>query len=197
MQVLRLVSALDAPHKFYLGGGTALAIHFGHRYSEDLDWFSLTPLSDPMALAQNFRDAGIPFETKQIAPGTLHGHILGVRVSFLEYGYPSLTPASIWQETGAIIASLDDLACMKLAAIAQRGARKDFIDLYALFTCFRTLPELLKLYQQKYSTAEAIAPVLYGLNYFDDAETEPMPKMIWPVTWTAVKKTIRASLKQI
>ena len=69
---------------YYLGGGTTIAIYLGHRHSVDLDWFTEEGITDPMRLAQNIRDKGIPFVTGQIERGTLHGTISGVRISFLE-----------------------------------------------------------------------------------------------------------------
>jgi hypothetical protein len=127
--------------------------------------------------------------TGQTAPGTLHGQISGVRVSFLEFRYPLLQPLLPWPETGCILAALDDMACMKLSAIAQRGSRKDFIDLYALVTRHRSLAELLPLYRQKFNVQD-ITPVIYGLAYFDDAEAEPMPAMLWDIQWSTIKSSL-------
>ena len=39
-QAFHLVSGLDFIHRFYLAGGTGLALHLGHRFSVDLDFFS-------------------------------------------------------------------------------------------------------------------------------------------------------------
>jgi len=86
--------------------------------------------------------------------------------------------------------SLDDLACMKLAAIAQRGSRKDFMDLHVLATDHRPLRDIVDLYRRKYSI-EDIVHVLVGLTYFDDAEDEPMPVMLNKVSWDAVKQQFR------
>jgi hypothetical protein len=127
--VLRLAGPVLAQHGYYLAGGTALAIHLGHRRSLDLDWFTAERLPDPMALAQSLRDEGIPFATGQTAPGTLHGQVQNVRMSRFEFRYPLLEALVLWEEVGMRLASLDDLACMKLSAIAQRGSRKDFYDL--------------------------------------------------------------------
>jgi hypothetical protein len=85
---------------------------------------------------------------------------------------------------------------MKLSAIAQRGARKDFCDLYALgIKCF-TLPEMLGFYREKYSIRD-IGSVLYGLVYFDDAESERMPRMLWDVKWAEIKRTILGWVQEI
>ena len=80
IQVLRQLAPFVAERRFYLGGGTALAIYLRHRRSLDLDWFSLERFPDPMVFAQTLRDVGISFSTDQTALGTLHGQVEGVRV---------------------------------------------------------------------------------------------------------------------
>ena len=175
---------------FYLAGGTAVALHLGHRRSVDFDWFTGERLTDPLRLAQNLRDAGLAFQTGQVARGTLHGTASDVQVSFLEYRYPLLERLVPWPDYACRLASLDDLACMKLAAIAQRGAKKDFIDLYALGLRHRPLPDLLALYQRKYATHD-VAHLLYALAYFDDADRERMPMPLWDLDWQTIKRTIR------
>ena len=180
---------------FYLAGGTALAIYFGHRRSVDLDWFTPEPILDPMLLAQRLRDAGLDFKTGQTAPGTLYGQIENVRLSMIEFRYPLLQPLRTWAETGVSLASLDDLACMKLSAIAQRGSRKDFYDVHALLTRHRPLNELLQLYRQKFGVSD-ISPVLYGLAYFDIAENEPASVLLVKIGWQQVKKDILERLRE-
>ena len=181
---------------FYLGGGTAVAIHTGHRRSVDLDWFTEGRIPDAALLARDLQDEGIPFVTRQIDRGTLHGTVSGVRISFLEYRYPLLRPALLWSDYGCKLAALDDLACMKLSAVAQRGSKKDFVDIYALGLKHKSLPEMLRLYQQKYAIAD-VAHVLYGLAYFEDADRERMPRMGWDVDWRTAKKTIQQWVKEM
>jgi predicted nucleotidyltransferase component of viral defense system len=196
VKCLRLMGARMAERQFYLAGGTALAIYFAHRRSLDLDWFTGLQIRDPMYLAQELRDLGLPFVTDQTAPGTLHGKIGETRVSLLEYHYSMLRPLVHWQEMELNLADLDDLACMKLSAIAQRGSRKDFYDAHALITRYRPLSELLQLYREKFQVSD-ISPVLYGLVYFDDAESEPVPSLLWKSNWRSVKREIRLWVKDL
>jgi hypothetical protein len=179
---------------FYLAGGTAVAIQIGHRQSIDFDWFTPAGLDDPMAFAGLLRSRGIPLETRSVAPGTLHATVGGVRCSFLSYRYPLLEATVPWPEYSCDLASLADLACMKLAAIAQRGARKDFLDIVAIAERGFTLPQMLDLYRRKYDTAD-VAHVLASLCYFDDAEREPMPTMLVPSVWGSVRTTVRSWVK--
>ena len=181
---------------YYLGGGTTIAIYLGHRHSVDLDWFTEEGITDPMRLAQNIRDKGIPFVTGQIERGTLHGTISGVRISFLEYKYPLLKPLIIWQKAACQLATLEDLACMKLSALTQRGSKKDFVDICALGLRYFSLRDMLRLYQKKFSV-EDMGHVLYGLSYFDDADKERLPKMFWDTDWRTIKKTIQGWVKEV
>ncbi len=195
IEVLRRMSPLMQARGFYLAGGTSLAIYFGHRISVDLDWFNPASIGDALLWAQEIQKAHPDFISQQIAPGTLHGSLSGVRVSFLEFQYPFLKSPVMWEEIGCSLASIEDLACMKLSAIAQRGARKDFCDLYALGTKQFSLKEMLDFYHHKFN--QDISPVLYGLAYFDDAEREPMPEMLWEVKWADIKKTVQRWVKDL
>ena len=135
-------------------------------------------------------------EIEQISAGTLHGSIQDVRVTFLQYRYPMLKSVHYWQDMNCNLASLEDLACMKLSAIAQRGARKDFCDLYALGKTTFSLQAMLGFYQKKFDIQD-IGSVLYGLVYFDDAENERMPRMLWNIPWREIKNTILEWVKGV
>jgi hypothetical protein len=76
------------------------------------------------------------------------------------------------------------------AAIAQRGAKKDFFDLHALLREGHTLPELLQAFARKYSNADP-ARVLVGLCYFDDADLDPDPVRLTSPAWETVREEIR------
>jgi len=189
-EVLRLMARPVTERGFYLAGGTALALHLGHRRSVDFDWFTDGFRPDPILLAQQLRDENVLFETESTERGTLHGTVVGVRVSFLEYRYPLLQPAVFSPDLGCRLAGLVDIACMKLSALAQRGSRKDFIDIYALGLGGLTLETMLDQYRRKYAVKD-IAHVLYGITYFDDAEREEPPYLVWDLSWKDVKRTIQ------
>jgi Nucleotidyl transferase AbiEii toxin, Type IV TA system len=188
-KALRLLSPKSAADGFYLAGGTAIALHLGHRRSVDLDWFLGGRIPDPLRLSQEIRDGGIPFVTGQISEGTLYGTVHGVRVSFLEFRYRLLDPLTAWRDFGCRLAGLRDLACMKLSAITQRGSKKDFVDLFALGHNGFSLSDMLEWYRAKFGI-EDVGHVHYSLAYFDDADAERMPRMIWKVDWKEIKRTI-------
>jgi hypothetical protein len=187
--VLRQLGPAVTPAGFYLAGGTAVAIQLGQRASLVLDWFTAAPLGDPLLFAQRLRRVGVALADESFEAGTLHALCNGIPVSFLEYRYPSLAPRVWWAEYGCELASLPDLACMKLSAVAGRGARKDFIDIYAIGSMHLSLTEMLDLYGRKYDLTD-VGHVAMSLTYFDDAEAEDMPRMVWQVSWAEVKLTI-------
>lgn len=196
-EVLRELGSFATGHYgFRLAGGTALAIYMGHRKSEDFDWFTEKPIRDAYGLAREIEERGFQWTTDEVDRGTLHGRIQGIRVTFLEFRYPLLAEPTVWDDFHTHLLSLDDIACMKLSAIAQRGARKDFIDLYALLESHRDLPNLIDLYRRKFEMDD-IGHLLYSLSYFEDAEREPMPEMLWDIQWNEIKDRLRGYVESL
>jgi len=194
--VMERMAAPMADEGFYLGGGTALALHLGHRKSIDLDWFTNERIDDPLRLVARVRDGDIAIEEVRTDKGTVHGKIDGVRLSLFEYRYPLLGPVARLEGSGVPIAALDDLSAMKLSAIAQRGTRRDFMDVHALALEFRPLIEMLDLYRRKFDT-EDITHVVYGLSYFDDADAEQPPTMLRDTDWETVKADFRRWIRDL
>lgn len=142
------------------------------------------------------RAEGLALTDVETQRGALHARVDGVRVSFIEYRYPLLRETEPLGDTGARIAALDDLGAMKLAAVAQRGTRRDFVDVHALATRFKPLGDLLGFYRRKYGVTD-VTHILCGLSYFDDAESEQMPDMLVPADWASIKDEIRGWVKAL
>lgn len=91
-----------------------------------------------------------------------------------------------------------DIGCMKIDAISSRGSKRDFIDLF--FICQKIIPleKLLRLFGKKYkSVSYNRMHILKSLSYFEDAEKEPMPKMIISINWEKVKPFFKKEVKKI
>jgi hypothetical protein len=179
---------------YYLAGGTALALQLGHRKSVDLDWFTSEPMGSPRQKAAALLRAGVPFKITFMAQGTLHGTVSRVRVSLLDYGYRQLRPAIRYPGCSCQLASLPDVAAMKLAAVADRGAKKDFVDLWALLQ-IASVTEMLKWYKEKYAVDD-VGHVLYSMTYFQDADRDRMPQMLWRVRWSEMKRAVRERVEE-
>jgi len=191
-QTLGLLKKLQKEDRFSdlrLVGGTSLALQIGHRISVDLDLFGELK-GDTISLNKKLTALG---QTKSIQQ-TENIHIYSIdniKVDIVNYPYPWLKPAL--NIDGITLATIEDIAAMKLAAITGRGSKKDFIDIYFILQKY-ALHEILKFYEEKYIDGSSFQ-VLRSLAYFDDAEEEPMPKMLINISWQEVKKTISNTLK--
>ncbi len=77
---------------------------------------------------------------------------------------------------------------MKISAIAGRGTKRDFIDLYVAAQRFGLL-ELLRLFERKYEQVRYQKMHLRKpLTFFEDAEKDPMPNMLVPLGWNDIKQ---------
>jgi hypothetical protein len=193
--LLRLGPAL--PDDAYLAGGVAVALTFEHRVSRDLDFFVPNEF-DPEALAKQLQRTFTErtFTITNTAASTLYIEVDGVPASIIAYGYPLLSPTKPATDLGTRIASLDDLAAMKLSAIAARGAARDFWDLHTILaggTAGGTLSGALELYGRKFS-AHDIGHVVRSLAYFGDADTAPLPSGLDPARWSTIKTWFSSAL---
>ncbi len=184
--VLDRISGQPFLKSFYLSGGTALALHFGHRESEDLDFFS----------KEDFDPSRLQIELEQVAKlsgveldkGTLNCHADTVQLQFLHYPYNLLHHSIVWNQIN--LSSVEDIACTKILTISSRGSKKDFIDLYFILKQY-SLNDLFNLLQKKYpKTDYNQIHLLKSLVYFDDADNQVMPRMHLDVTWDQVKSNI-------
>lgn len=171
---------------FFLVGGTALALHIGHRLSIDLDFFSTVSFDTQQLethLSQKYH-----FQTDQVAPNTLKGFISDIKIDFITHAYPLVEPLIV--ENGVRLASMPDIGAMKLNAIAHSGNRqKDFYDMYFLLE-HHNLKVLLEAYAFKYRNSNPIIP-LKALTWFDDIDfalEKPMLKR--KLSFDAVKKRL-------
>jgi hypothetical protein len=196
LRVLKAMGPAMTRAGLYLGGGTAVALHLGHRRSDDLDWFGQAERGDMLSLVAELAKGGLELEVEDVQRGTVHGSVSGMRTSVLTYAYPFLNPPSRASGLGCKVASLEDLAAMKLSAVTQRGSRKDFLDVFAIGLERIPLPDMLELYSQRYRI-ENLAHVLIGLTYFDDADKDSMPLMLWDVGWAEVKRALREWVKEL
>lgn len=158
--------------EFYLAGGTGLALQRGHRDSVDFDFFSLHPFdTEKMQGTLSKLFGNTSFTVIQIEENTLsivlHSDI---KISFMTYRYELISPLMITDFLK--IASIPDIACMKLSAIMQRSALKDYVDLYEIMKMY-PLPQLITFAKQKYPTIDSFV-ILKSLAYLNDVVDEPL-----------------------
>jgi len=189
LELLQKIQADSKFKDFILVGGTSLALQIGHRISIDLDFFrySNEELDDVFDWINAYGDVKIINRTPRI----INSLINEIKVDFVSYRYPFID--STVEIENLKLASKKDIAAMKLSAITGRGTKKDFIDLYFLLDYF-SLPEMFEFFQKKYPDGSEFL-VFRSLTYFEDADLEPMPKMIEKINWEKVKTRIVQEVK--
>jgi len=186
LELLRKLSPAVAEIGFHLAGGTALALQLGHRISIDCDFFSEAVFDPTMTISLLASLVSSPPKVIQQTTGSICVLAEQTKVELFHYPYPVLADPMV--EDGISLVSLPDLAAMKLSAIANRGARKDFIDIAALLEEY-SLKELLGFHEKKFPQTDLLT-VVKSLTWFDEAEAEPDPKFLHQQTWESVKSTI-------
>ncbi len=172
----------------YLAGGTAIALQLHHRVSRDLDLFSREPTFDLEVARSRLIDLA-DAEVMSITDTALRMRIGNVPIDVVRYPYP-LLDATCQGPDQFPLASLRDLATMKLSAVARRGIRRDFWDLHAICQNGRVSLELaLDSYVRRYGVRESnLYHVLRALTYFVDAEADPLlPDGLTLEHWAVMK----------
>ncbi len=194
-QVLKKLKKEGLREGWILAGGTGLALQLGHRFSEDLDLFRPEAF-DVQQLLEDLSRAGTLLIQSR-ARSTLHLFLEGLRLSFLECQTPFLFDGISYR--GLRIADPRDTAVMKVIAVGGRGSRKDFIDLYFYLNGLGGgLDSLLSLIRRRYRKIDYNEyHLMKSLVFFEDAENEPMPRMIRKVSWDEVKSRITAEVVRL
>lgn len=185
----RMLNQVEITKRFYLAGGTGLALHFGHRFSVDLDFFSDDPTTvgpDERSTLRSILDdptLEITYDTDSTFVATWRE----VGVSFFRLNlYPLVQPTLLVDKVR--LATVEEIGAMKLAALINRGTRKDMVDLYFILQQV-SLDALFQVAAIKYAKVRSF-PVnaIRALSYFDDAESLPMPQMLDKTPWSKMKK---------
>ena len=163
----------DLLKDFFLVGGTALALQIGHRLSIDIDLFTKNPFNEENMLADI--EVKYDFQLDYRSKNTLKGEIAGIKVDLITHNYPLIKP--LLDIDTVRMASLPDIAAMKLNAISGNGTRiKDFIDI-AYLSAQLTLSEMIDAYEEKY-TSRNPAIVIKALDYYADIDFKEKIDMI-------------------
>lgn len=135
--------------EYHLVGGTALALHIGHRLSYDFDLFTDEPLGK-----------NIPKKVKKIFPAEkiipsfqseeqYDVFIAGIKTTFRHYPYPPVYVCKKYK--GVPLLSIKDIAAAKAFAIGKRAAYRDYVDVYFILKeSYASLGTIIALAEKKY-----------------------------------------------
>jgi len=192
LRLLETICAIPELSGFNLAGGTALALRIGHRISVDLDFFGDKNFSteEILDLMAGEKPISIISQHKNI----LILNVQNVKVDFVSYQYPLIAKPIV---EGVIrMLATSDIAAMKLAAIAGRGRKRDFYNLYFMLKEF-SMKQMIDFYNQKFHDGYEMM-VARSLTFFDDADTDEIPRMFAPtVSWEEIKMTTLKEVKNL
>ncbi len=198
LELLNILMQQSNLQQFYLVGGTALALQLGHRISVDLDLFTNSDF-ETNEVIENLRNE---LDLQIVMQKEFNSMIINarkhktqndfVKIDFVKYAYPLLSEIQEFDKIRFL--SQDDIIPMKLSAIANRGAKKDFYDIYELLKNYN-LPKMLNFFTKKYPEIGQFH-ILKSLIYFDDAENQFDPISLNNTDWQIVKETIEKQVNE-
>lgn len=171
-ELLRRLSENPGFTKFYLAGGTSLALQIGHRRSVDLDFFSSEPFSSN--ITSELKDG---YTAIAVSNNSIELIVENTKVMFWYFAFPVIK--ELIKVESLILADPVDIGLMKLLAIQGRTTKKDIIDLYFIDKEIIKLEDLLELFESSYKeTSFNSYSSLKSLFDIDKLKNDPMPEML-------------------
>jgi hypothetical protein len=162
--------------EFYMVGGTAIALHIGHRLSIDFDLFKKGTIK-PKAILNKFQEQKENLTVTLNIEGQLNLNCRNVKFTFFEYEFDVPHPVNI--ENSIMIPELLDLAAMKAYALGRRSKWKDYVDLYFILKNRFSIDEISKraadIYQDLFSEKLFRGQLNYfiGINFEEQVDFLP------------------------
>lgn len=168
---IALFSSLNVfKKKFYLAGGTAIALHIGHRKSIDFDLFSESNFNSNQILGKLKGSLGDDhFHLLYKEEGQLHLMVKNVKLTFYHYPYKIPVHKEFLKEV--MIPDLKTLAAMKALALGGRNKWKDYVDMYFLLRYHFSFDEIAKSAEDLFHQGFFSKKLFRGqLSYFEDID---------------------------
>lgn len=174
VQLLSLMSQFR--REYYLVGGTAIALHIGHRRSIDFDLFKQSVINHKRNLEKISSSSFDYIVTRRVSE-QMNLIVNDVKVTFFQYPFP-INPTDKY-DSYFRLPSLLQLAAMKAYALGRRSKWKDYVDLYFLLCSHFTLSEISSVATQLFGELYSEKMFRSQLCYFDDVDyTEAVDYLI-------------------
>lgn len=190
--ILKTLLELPELQDFYLVGGTALSLLYGHRTSIDIDLFSNNRFDNDLIIKALEKQFQQNLNVRTSTHFGIFAFIDDVKVDFVWFPHPIIKQPMIIDEIRMY--KPEDIIAMKVQAILGRGKKKDFWDVAELLQHF-TVRDFIEFHQRKYSTQNLYISVPQALTYFDDAEESEDPVSLKGQTWASIKKVIQKKVR--
>jgi len=175
--------------KFCLAGGTAVALHIGHRRSIDFDLFSVSKFSNNLIQKQ----ISGSYQIEHLFVDTKDEYSIlvdGVKITFLYYPFPIIFSDSF--ENYIKVADLKTLAALKAYTLGRRAKWKDYADLFFILNGFLSIQEIVdkakEIFQKNFSEKN----FRVQLAYFKDIDFSE--KVIFMKGYEISDKVIKKAL---
>ena len=178
--------------EYYLVGGTAIALHIGHRRSVDFDMFKSTAINHKRNL-DRIVASGFKYQVTRRVFEQMNLIVGDVKLTFFQYPFPVASEDMFGNVFR--MPSLLSLAAMKAYALGRRSKWKDYVDLYFLLTRFFKLHEIADNAIQIFGDLFSEKLFRAQLSYFADVDYSE--KVEFLVETPPSDDEIKATLTQI
>ena len=183
VQVLPIVKQFK--REFYLVGGTAIALHIGHRRSIDFYLFKFSPIK-PKSIIQTISGFEYEYTVTRRVTEQLNVNINDVKFTFYQYPFKINAPEKL--EDILRLPTFLDLSAMKAYAMGRRSKWKDYVDLYFILKDHFSIQQISKRAAELYGQLFSEKLFRAQLSYFDDIDyTEPVEFLVQPVSEEEIK----------
>jgi hypothetical protein len=174
----KLIPLIKAFSKdYYLVGGTAIALHIGHRRSIDFDLFTTHDIKR-RNIRNRIEKEGFAVESVLYeAFDQLHVIVNSVKITFFNFPYEVAHPIDF--EGIILIPALLDLAAMKTYALGGRAKWKDYVDLYFVLKDYHNLKEISSRAAEIFRNSFNAKLFREQLCYFDDIDYSEKVKYVY------------------
>jgi hypothetical protein len=158
-------------NRFYLAGGTGLALQLGHRVSEDFDFFTNISFNNEQLNSELLKL--FPNHTISILQNEINTYTClindEIKLSFFKLNYENIFP--LIKTEYLDIADILEIGIMKILALS-RASYKDYVDLYYILKTY-DLSELIKATKKKHKDFNEAIYIKCLLSY-EDLEMLPI-----------------------
>ena len=199
LQDLMKTSVFD---DFRLVGGTSLSLQLGHRQSVDIDLFT-----DCMYDSVDFKSIDDYFRKQYAYVDTFKTDIVGMGKSYyignskndcikLDLFYTDSYIRPILLIDGLRLASLEEIAAMKIDVVSRSGRKKDFWDIHELMEVF-SIDEMLHLHEERYPYSHDKQEIITNFSSFENADIDFDPICLRKKYWEIIKLDLIEAVQQI
>jgi hypothetical protein len=176
--------------EYYLVGGTAIALHIGHRRSVDFDLFKKGQLRH-LSNIDKISKSGFQYQVTRWVTEQMNLMVNGVKLTFFQYPYD--IPADIHFENVLKLPGLCELAAMKAFALGRRSKWKDYVDLYFILKDHLDFSQITMRAAEIYGQLFSEKIFRAQLCYFDDIDySEPVEYTANPIPETEIREFLIA-----